>query len=162
MREEWLESSPCSKRAGGTGGQQGQQEPAPSLGSQGTKHHPGWTRHSMASRSREEVVPLCSALCGFAWSAVCGAGPHRLRRVGRSLSTSRGRATQLVAGLAGMCCGEQLRTLALSRLERRGLKGSWLSAASWRGDVAREVLSSSPWDPGPLGMSQSCAGGGSD
>ena len=42
---------------------------------------------------------------------------------------------------------------------------TWLpSAAAWGGDVQREVLSSSPWDPviWRMGAAQSCARGGSD
>lgn len=52
----------------------------------------------------------------------------------------------------------QLRALGLSSLERRRLR------SDLRGNVEREVLSSSPCDPGSgwVGMVQSCARGSSD
>ena len=88
-------------------------------------------------------------------------GPCSLRRMWRSLNASR-RAT----GLEGMSCEEPLRALGLSGLENGRLWGatSWFSQASWGGDLEREVLTSSPWDPvvGCVEMVHCCIRGGLD
>jgi len=59
------------------------------------------------------------------------------------------RATKLVMGLEGTSDEEQLRTLGLS-CSRKGGRGltSLLSAGSGGGEVEKEVLITSPWDPG--------------
>jgi len=71
---------------------------------------------------------------------------------------------QKVKGLEEMSCEERLRTLGLSHLEKKSLRGVLIALYSFRrghGEGGAELFS---WDPvtGHTGMVQSCTRGGLD
>jgi len=127
--EEWLGSSPAERDLGVLAGSRLSASQQPALAAQRANPIPGFIKNSTVRRQS------CPAAFG-AGAASPGACPLRfwappLKKNMRVLECVQSRATQMVTGLEGMACEEQLRTSGLSSLEKRRLRGDLIALYSF-------------------------------
>ncbi|KAK4808964.1 hypothetical protein QYF61_015198 [Mycteria americana] len=95
----------------------------------------GCIRQSMASRSREAILPLCTPLecCVQCWAP-------QYRRDMDILERVQQRATQMIKGLEYLSCEEWLRQLGLFSLEKTRLRRDLINVCKYLNLVVEAIL----------------------